>query len=428
MDRFWSSPRLVFGSAAVLRVLLLAFGQFQDAFSSVKYTDIDYYVFTDAARYVAAGRSPYLRDTYRYTPLLAWMLVPTTWGGTWFLFGKLLFALGDIIAGWFIYRVLRGSAGMPPARALKFTSIWILNPMVAQISTRGSSEGLLGMIIMALLWSVMQKKIILAGCLLGFAVHFKIYPFIYAASIVLWLDENTATRDQKKELGPDNHGLLVSLARFCNKSRVLLALSSAVTFFLLNAIMFAQYGWPFLEHTYFYHLVRTDHRHNFSPYNILLYLKASPQGQSKINLEKLAFIPQLSLSLIAIPLALAKKDMASSMLAQTFAFVTFNKVCTSQYFLWYMVFLPFYMPSSSLLERPMLGGTALVLWVFGQVLWIQQAYQLEFLGQSTFMPGLWASSIAFFFVNVWILSIVITDVGQKFSLRTPERAGGKKSS
>ena len=94
--------------------------------------------------------------------------------------------------------------------------------------------------------------------------------------------------------------------------------------------MVRRYGRPFLEHTYFYHLIRTDHRHNFSPYNILLYLKASLQGRPRLQLERLAFIPQLSLSFVAIPLVLAKKDLASSMLAQTFAFVTFNKVCTSQ--------------------------------------------------------------------------------------------------
>jgi GPI mannosyltransferase 1 subunit M len=125
--------------------------------------------------------------------------------------------------------------------------------------------------------------------------------------------------------------------------------------------------------------------------------------------ESLAFIPQLLLSTFLIPLVLAKKDLATSMLAQTFAFVTFNKVCTSQYFLWYLVLLPLYLPISSFTKHPKLGLRALGLWAGAQALWLQQGYQLEFLGRSTFFPGLWLSSLVFFGVSCWILTIIVAD-------------------
>ena len=98
-----------------------------------------------------------------------------------------------------------------------------------------------------------------------------------------------------------------------------------------HLLTMASYGEPFVLHTYLHHLTRIDHRHNFSPYSTVLYLNSSPAASpSKLKFESLAFIPQLFLSVVGIPLAMAKRDLASCMLAQTFAFVTFNKVCTSQ--------------------------------------------------------------------------------------------------
>lgn len=80
-----------------------------------------------------------------------------------------------------------------------------------------------------------------------------------------------------------------------------------------------------------------------------------------------------------------------------------------QYFLWYMIFLPLYLPGSSMLRNPRLGVSALILWVVGQAAWLQQGYELEFLGVSTFFPGLWAASLGFFLINCWILGIIIID-------------------
>lgn len=420
-------PRVLTG-ATLLRAIFLVYGTWQDANSAVKYTDIDYMVFTDAARYVANGDSPYDRDTYRYTPLLAWMLLPTAWNlpPPWstvcFAFGKILFALADVLAGWFVLQLLRRVYRMSTVKALKYVAaVWLWNPMVANISTRGSSEGLLGVLVAALLWATLTKKPIVAGVILGLGVHFKIYPFIYGASILWWWD---AQRDDIP--GSEKPDLFTRAMEFVTHSRVRLTLSALATFVTLNAVMYLMYGMPFLQHTFFHHLTRVDHRHNFSPYSTLLYLTSA--GLTGFQFEALAFFPQLLLSVVTLPLALAKKNLATAMLAQTFAFVTFNKVCTSQvcfslrcninlpanalqYFLWYLILLPFYLPTSSLMRKPALGISAAVLWVVGQALWLWQGFNLEFLGLSSFVPGLFLASLFFFAINIWILGIIVHDGG-----------------
>jgi len=81
-----------------------------------------------------------------------------------------------------------------------------------------------------------------------------------------------------------------------------------------------------------------------------------------------------------------------------------------------MVFLPLYLPQSSFLRNKTLGISALALWVASQGMWLQQGYELEFLGKSTFLPGLWLASLGFFLVNCWILGIIIGDVGGRAKL------------
>ena len=216
----------VFSAAILLRLVLLAWGRYQDTHSPLKYTDIDYLVFTDAARFASRGHSPYQRDTYRYTPLLAWLLYPTVYDG-FFDFGKWLFALGDIIAGALTYSILRGDRySFDKERASKYAAVWVLNPMVANISTRGSSEGLLAVFVVAILWAMVKRRYRLTGILLGLAVHFKIYPFIYAASLAWWLRCEQVKRGR--------YGLSSILSR----ELLEIAIPAAVSFTGLNAVLY----------------------------------------------------------------------------------------------------------------------------------------------------------------------------------------------
>jgi len=82
-----------------------------------------------------------------------------------------------------------------------------------------------------------------------------------------------------------------------------------------------------------------------------------------------------------------------------------------QYFIWFLLLAPLHLPHSSLITSPRLGLTAATLWVTAQALWLWQGYELEMLGRSTSVPGLWGSSLLFYAVNMWILGIIVEDSG-----------------
>ncbi|KAJ3211879.1 pentamidine resistance factor [Dinochytrium kinnereticum] len=273
------SPHL----SLLLRIFLLAFGTYQDAHSPVKYTDIDYAVFTDAASLVASHQSPYDRSTYRYTPLLAWILTPTV---MWPVFGKVVFAGCDLMVGSVLQRILV-RRGVATDTARKMVAIcWGLNPFVAVISTRGNAESLIAGLVVGMLGCLLEGRRGWAAVLFGVAVHVKM-------GLVVWL-----------------------------------------------GIVFA-------------------------------------------------------------------KDLPFSFFAQTFAFVMMNKVVTSQYFMWYLCFLPLILTSSRLLTTHKTLGIALIgLWVFGQAFWLLFAYLLEHKGWNTFRQ-LWGAGAVFAVCNGIVLGGMI---------------------
>lgn len=261
MEKFssWLTFKKLCIAALLLRVVLLIYGEIQDAYLTVKYTDIDYVVFTDAARYITQGKSPYLRETYRYTPILAMMLTPNIY---WFhSFGKCLFAGADLLVGYLIHRILV-LRGMPSKEALKYDALWLLNPMVANISTRGNAESLLGVMVLGTLYLILNRRYFYSACILfGLSVHFKIYPVIYAVPLLFLLDDNygqpfdkypfilSKYQDFRYQLlhilnyEQDDKKwkkYLCGLIEFCSPIRIVFGLASASVFFLLTALMYKQ--------------------------------------------------------------------------------------------------------------------------------------------------------------------------------------------
>ncbi|KAH0827050.1 glycosyltransferase family 50 protein [Lanmaoa asiatica] len=436
-------------ASAFLRVGLILYSEWHDARSVVKYTDLDYRVFSDAARFlfhpskdnVARGPltrkfslnagNPYNRETYRYTPLLAVLLLPNELIHA--SFGKYLFAACDLINGVLIYRLLitsilprptrapasdearppderrksRGTENTPIADAKAWASFvaatHLLNPLVFSISTRGSSESILCTLVLLTLYYALHHQWDAAAVMLGISTHWKIYPVIYGVSCV------TAIAAQTRPTS--GWGFTFAKSLVCTRT-IRFAILSAGTFFFLGTLCYAIWGYPFLYEAYLYHADRLDHRHNFSPYFYLTYLTYPGQSGSlddhTLSLTRrllrsplTSLVPQLWLSLgTGVLLGRRTQDLPFAWFVQTFAFVLFNRVCTSQYFLWYTLFLPLLAP------RVRFSWWSVVIWVGTQAVWLAEAYKLEFLGEDVFF-SLWLRSLLYVGGHAWVLGNVM---------------------
>lgn len=240
-----------------IRVILIAYGMYHDKHSVVPYTDIDYKVFSDAARYVTNFESPYKRHTYRYSPLLAILMIPNVLIHE--CSGKFIFSIVDILVGYLIKVIVQSlyksywqhtmktknkvdfvknsninnemienrqhkqgrlrkknkssfTKNLQPNKEQKekikidtisnlSMCIWLYNPLTIAIATRGNSDSIAGLLVLSVLYYMQIKKsYFLAGLLHGIAIHLRLYPIVYSLTLFMHISKfsyyNTENRHE----------------------------------------------------------------------------------------------------------------------------------------------------------------------------------------------------------------------------------------
>ncbi|XP_045507689.1 GPI mannosyltransferase 1 [Colias croceus] len=388
--------------AFLIRIIFVYYATYHDQHYDVPYTDIDYRVFTDAAKHVYKGDSPYKRHTYRYSPIIAFLLTPNVFLNV--NFGKILFCVFDLLCSYAIKKLIeRQLVGKINGSAIATycSLVWLYNPMSIAISTRGNADSMpCFIIILSLLFLqtdvvVGYRKYILSGIFLGLSIHLRLYPIAFTFPMYLSLgsykiNRNTVIKDGIIQLIP-------------NKKQILLAFSCIISFIALTGAMYLLYGYEFLFETYIYHLFRKDTRHNFS---VLFYYSYLTGGQLSIDLVKT--LTQISECVILFVISLAfgtdKQTLPFALFCQSFVLVAYNSVMTSQYFIWFLSLLPLVV--HDLRMKPKAALFLAILWVLPQAKWLYYAYLLEFKSQEILFY-IWTSGIFFFAENIYVLSKLV---------------------
>lgn len=347
--------------ALLLRLILIVVGELVDRYFHVAYTDIDYHVFTDAARYVQKGFSPYHRETYRYTPLISYLCLPNLYvHGS---FAKVLFSLVDVATSFVVYKI--AILFSTPKLANISSLVWLYNPVSLIISTRGNADSVIVALVLLTLYYRLYNKPLLTGALLALSVHCRMYPLIF--SLPLFLSFRS------------------------HKEKIRLVSSTAITLGILTGGFYYLYGDKFISESYSYHLSRTDVKHNYSVHFLSQYLGVSSPA--------LKFVPLLVLQVFCSVRFFNINDLPLCMFLQTYIFVTFSPVLTCQYFLWYISLLIPILPAIVNIKQI---AVRFALWIFIQLLWLVPAYYLEYKGVDTFIyVGVMCA--AFFLINVNII-------------------------
>lgn len=226
------SLKTVLVASILLRGFLLVYGEWQDSNFAVKFTDIDYHVFSDAAQYVVDGKSPFLRPTYRYTPLLAIILTLNHY--FFHSFGKVLFVCCDFCAALLIHHILC-LRGVGKSKRIFSAFLWLLNPLTATVSSRGNAESILAVLVLSTIYLAVRRRLYLSAISFGLAVHVKIFPVIYSLPLFLFIDKDYVTNT---DLGVSSPGAKNTLVQFFSPLRLKFVFVSIATFLAVTLSLY----------------------------------------------------------------------------------------------------------------------------------------------------------------------------------------------
>eukprot|EP01038_Epipyxis_sp_PR26KG_P007743 gene7743-10520_t len=458
-----------------VRLVVFAVGLCLDELSvhsGIRFTDVDYSVFTGAANFIYEGiieaiktgkykslctnplYSPYERSSYRYPPLLAWMLLPNS--VSFQLFGKAVFILADILIIKEIYLITSLMTSNEESKTVKHNKnviivspykialLWSFNIISIIICTRGSMDSITNYMVLLFIRLLLQDKFAWSGFILGLAIHIRIYPLIYlpAAIYFIWfnnyikytnlIDGNIAQtipnkfESRLKWKSNTSTDITIFLSSFFQTNILNFLFFSILILSTLSFISYGCYGEAYVNNAILYHISRLDHRHNLSSHFYWIYLlkgyQISPLDYDhshvlKFVTENINILTTLILTLpqmiLYIPIIVQYARFSATfplcLLLQTMIFVTYNKVVTAQYFTWYLCLIPI---NINVLVNHLSLRVLLIystLWMSSLGLWLYQASLLEFLGLNTFIL-VWISSILFFIINNVGIGMIIKSV------------------
>ena len=412
-------------SSLLIRYLIIIITEFLYYNYHILYTDIDYHVFSDGAKEILLGKNPYERETYRYTPILAFLMTPNIF--FYYPFGKFLLSTIDVIVGFLIEKLLivQNSNNKINNNNEEFvynSLFYLYNPFIIVICTRGSADCIITCLVVLCLLLLEMKYYLLSAFVYGFAVHFKIYPIIYAPAIYLYLinkiyNTNNNNDDNKNKKGNNSYSKMIMkkilspifliLKNIHKYYSILYILISSFVFLSLLIIFYKIIGYKFLYEYLLYHIIRKDHRHNYSMFYYLIYLTYNSKLSKFLSL--ITFLPQIILILLITLFMFENINLCLILL--TMVFVVFNKVITAQYFIWYLCLLPLIVNKNLLFKEKKMKGIFLGgIWMFFEGIWNSYSHLLEYNGKNKFME-MWLIDVGFFLINCWgIKEIIVNNV------------------